>query len=215
MRMRKKPNLAQRMERCACLLEMDPYRLRGRWLEQYPFAGLQLELGCGKGRFTVETAKLMPDVLIAAVERVPDAMVVAMERAAEAELTNVRFLDTDAAMVTELFAEGEVDRIYINFPDPWPKKKQFKRRLTAAPLLDKYMNILSPEGEIWLKTDNRQLFDWSIERFEEGGWSLAEVTNDLHRDGAVGVMTDYEAKFYSQGIPINRLVARKGVHEVG
>ena len=210
--MRKKPNLIPRMERCSSLLEREPRAMKGRWLEKYPaFRELHLEIGCGKGRFTVDMAGENRETLFIAVEKVPDAMVVAMERAMERELTNVRFMDFDAAGLLDVFEDREVDRIYINFPDPWPKKKQFKRRLTAPSFLEMYARVLKTDGEIWFKTDNRPLFDWSLEQFESYGWSLEQVTNDLHAMGAVGVMTDYEAKFSQQGIPINRLVAKKAV----
>ncbi len=210
MRMRKKPNLIPRVERCSELLEREPEKLKGVWLENFSgFTALHLELGCGKGRFTVGMAEASPAVLFVAVERVLDAMVMAMERAKAAELQNVRFLDFDAAGCESIFAPGEVDRIYINFPDPWRKSRQFKRRLTAPTFLRIYEHILKPDGEIWFKTDNRPLFDWSVEQFTAEGWDLTEVTNDLHADGAGGCMTDYEAKFREQGVPINRLVARK------
>ena len=212
MRMRKKPNLIPRMERCSSLLEREPRAMKGRWLEKYPaFRELHLEIGCGKGRFTVDMAGENRETLFIAVEKVPDAMVVAMERAMERELTNVRFMDFDAVGLLDVFEDREVDRIYINFPDPWPKKKQFKRRLTAPSFLEMYARVLKTDGEIWFKTDNRPLFDWSLEQFESCGWSIEQVTNDLHAMGAVGVMTDYEAKFSQQGIPINRLVAKKAV----
>lgn len=210
MRMRKKPNLIPRMEACSALLITEPQALKGRWREAYPgFDGLHVELGCGKGRFTVDTARANGNIFLAAVERVPDAMVMAMERAKAAEVENVRFLDFDAANLLEIFAPGEVDRLYINFPDPWKKSRQAKRRLTAPSFLAKYAEVLKPGGEIWFKTDNRPLFDWSVEQFTENGWVLSEVTNDLHKDGVTGVMTDYEAKFHAEGVPINRLVARK------
>ena len=210
MRMRKKPNLVPRMERAAAVLEREPERLRGRWLEAYPgHTRLYLELGCGKGSFTVASAQAEPEALFAAVERVPDAMVVAMERALDLGLTNVRFLDFDAARLPELFGEGEADRIYINFCDPWPKKKQHKRRLTAPAFLALYRRVLKPGGEIWFKTDNRELFDWSEEQFLVCGWALSQVTRDLHGSGPQGIMTDYEKKFYGEGKPICRLVAIK------
>lgn len=210
MRMRKKPNLIPRMEQCAAVLESAPEERRGRWLSDFPaFSQLHLELGCGKGRFTAEMAAQHPDILFAAVEKVPDAMVVAMERVCARELGNVRFLDRDAANLLEMFAPGEVSRIYINFPDPWPKKKQFKRRLTAPSFQKLYAEVLVPGGEIWFKTDNLPLFEWSVEELRTGGWELREVTNDLHGQGISGVMTDYEAKFHAQGVKINRLVAVK------
>ena len=208
--MRKKPNLIPRMEQCAAVLESAPEERRGRWLSDFPaFSQLHLELGCGKGRFTAEMAAQHPDILFAAVEKVPDAMVVAMERVCARELGNVRFLDRDAANLLEMFAPGEVSRIYINFPDPWPKKKQFKRRLTAPSFQRLYAEVLVPGGEIWFKTDNLPLFEWSVEELRAGGWELREVTNDLHGQGISGVMTDYEAKFHAQGVKINRLVAVK------
>ena len=219
-RMRKKPNLQPRMERCASVLETAPEQHRGRWLDdmsrltgrERPFSELHIELGCGKGRFTAGMAEENPDVLFVAIEKVPDAMVVAMERVCASELDNVRFLDRDAAQLGEFFAEGEARRIYINFPDPWPKKKQFKRRLTAPSFQKLCAAALAPGGEIWFKTDNSPLFEWSVELLAAGGWELREVTRDLHENGPVGVMTDYEAKFHAQGVKINRLVAVKGEH---
>lgn len=208
MRMRKKPNLIPRMERASAVLVREPMQYKGRWMAENPgFKTLHLELGCGKGGFTVQTAQNEPETLLVAVEKVPDAMVVAMERAVEAKLTNVRFLDIDAVLLPELFEPGEVERIYINFCDPWPKKKQFKRRLTAPGFLDLYRQVLSEGGEIHFKTDNLPLFDWSVEQFEANGWNLREVTRNLHENGPVGVMTDYEKKFYGEGKPICRLVA--------
>lgn len=208
MRMRKKPNLMPRMERCAAVCETDPELLRGRWLEAVPgYFALHLELGCGKGRFTADMAEANPNVLFAAVERVPDAMVVGMERVFDRGLKNVRFLDRDAAALLEMFAPGEVSRIYINFPDPWRKARQFKRRLTAPSFLKIYAELLPRGGDVCFKTDNVPLFEWSLEQFAENGWQLSEVTRDLHGQGPVGVMTDYEAKFHEQGVHINRLVA--------
>jgi len=128
----------------------------------------------------------------------------------EAELPNVRFIDLDASRLAEIFAPGEISRIYINFPDPWPKSKQFKRRLTAPSFLRLYASLLPLGGEIHFKTDNLPLFDWSVEQLEANQWELRELTRDLHARGPVGVMTDYEAKFSAAGIPIKRVVAVRG-----
>lgn len=210
MRIRKKPNLIPRMERAAAVLETAPETHRGRWLADFPgFEALHLELGCGKGRFTADMAEENPAVLFAAVEKVPDAMVVAMERAFDRHLSNVRFMDRDAALLPELFGRDEVGRIYINFPDPWRKTRQFKRRLTAPSFLRLYAEALPLGGEIWFKTDNAPLFQWSLEQLEAEGWLMRELTEDLHAKGPVGVMTDYEAKFYAEGVRINRVVAIK------
>lgn len=120
MRMRKKKNLLPRMERCGAYQIKDPYERKGRWHDLMPEAKeIRVELGCGKGRFTADTAAQNPDIFLAAIEKVPDAMVVGMERVTERGLENVRFLDRDAANLLDMFAPGEVSRIYINFPDPW------------------------------------------------------------------------------------------------
>ena len=198
------------MEKCAALLISEPAENRGRWREALPgYDRLYVELGCGKGRFTAGTAEAIPDALLLAIEKVPDAMIVAMERVRGLGLPNVRFLDFDAARLPEIFDRGELDRIYINFCDPWPKSRDAKLRLTAPGFLRLYGDALRDGGEIHFKTDNTPLFDWSIGVFESEGWALSEVTHDLHAYGTVGVMTDYEAKFTAEGLAINRLVARR------
>ena len=198
------------MERCAALLIEEPALLRGRWLETFAgHEGLMLEIGCGKGRFTAETAAAMPETLYVALERVPDAMILAMERVKNAGLENVRFIDNDAKLAGEMFAPGEVSRLYINFCDPWPKSRDAKLRLTSPGFLRLYGDLLPVGGEIHFKTDNTPLFDWSVQQLLAEGWALSELTHDLHANGPVGVMTDYEAKFYEQGMKINRLVAAR------
>ncbi len=210
LRMRKRANLEARMERCAALLEEHPEGLRGRWLLRYPgYEKLFLEIGCGKGRFTAESAAMMPEVLYIALERVPDAMILAMERVKRAGLENVRFIDSDAKLADSLFAPGEVNRLYINFCDPWPKSRDAKLRLTSPGFLRLYGDLLPIGGEIHFKTDNTPLFDWSVEQMRQEGWDLSEVTHDLHENGTTGVLTDYEARFCEQGLKINRLVAKK------
>ena len=182
MRMRKKKNLIPRMERCSDYLIQDGFGLRGRWRETLmPAASeLRVELGCGKGRFTVETARLEPDVLFIAIEKVPDAMVMAMERAAALELKNVFFVVGDAALLDSYFAPEEADRIYINFCDPWPPKRQAKRRLTHRGFLALYRKALKMGGQIHFKTDNVPLFEFSLEEFPQAGYTLQQVTRNLH-----------------------------------
>ena len=208
MRMRKKKNLVPRMERCAALLVSDPYSLPGQWRTLKPNAReLRVELGCGKGGFTVGTAAAEPEVLLIAVEKVPDAMVVAMERCASEGLSNVFFVDANADQLPSFFQTGEVDRIYINFCDPWPTKRHAKRRLTHGNFLKLYRKVLKSDGQIHFKTDNAPLFEFSVEEIPQFGFTLSEVTRNLHEHGPAGVMTDYEAKFHELGTPINRLVA--------
>ena len=148
-----------------------------------------------------------PEVLLIAVEKVPDAMVVAMEKARDAGVHNVWFVDGDAALLPDMFAPGEIDRLYINFCDPWPRSNQKKRRLTHGNFLQLYRRVLLLGGEIHFKSDNDKLFEWSLEEIPRFGFRLSQVTRDLHAGGPVGVMTDYEAKFYQQGVTINRCVA--------
>ena len=211
MRMRKKKNLSSRMDACGALLVQDPAAEKGRWRARKPDAvRLRLELGCGKGRFTAETAAAHPSDLYVAVERVPDAMVIAMERCQALGLTNVFFIDGDAAALEQYFAPGEVDLIYINFCDPWPSVKHSRRRLTHEGFLRGYRRVLREGGQVHFKTDNRDLFEWSLFQFPKAGFTLSEVTRNLHEQGVQGVMTDYEEKFHALGTPINRCVGSMG-----
>ncbi len=210
MRMRKRSNLTARMERCAALRIDEPAALRGRWLEAFPQAEqIYVELGCGKGRFTADLAEGLERILLLAVERVPDAMILAMERVQSRGVDSVRFLDLDARELPNLFAPGEIQRLYINFCDPWPKSRDAKLRLTAPGFLRLYADALAPGGQIHFKTDNAPLFDWSAEQLRAEGWAISELTHDLHAAGPTGILTDYEARFLSQGMKINRLVAGK------
>ena len=207
--MRRKPNLKSRIERCASLLISEPTALRGRWLEEYPFNELHLELGCGKGRFTVETAKSSPDALLVGLEKIENVIVIALERAINDTIQNVRYIQDLADDLTDFFAPNEVSRIYLNFSDPWPSRKHAKRRLTSQGFLDLYKNVLRTGSEIHVKTDNLPLFEFSLEEFNSAGFNLIHSTHNLHKDGPVGVMTDYEAKFHEQGIKINQCIVRK------
>ena len=198
------------MERAAAVQIKTPEEYPGKWREAFSgYSALHLELGCGKGRFTADTAAANPDILLIAVEKVRDAMVVGMERAVDRGLTNVRFIDRDVTLLPEIFAPGEVDRIYLNFCDPWPKSRDAKHRLTAPGFLRLYADALPVGGQIHFKTDNLPLFVWSLEQFAGENWELSEVTNDLHAEGICGIMTDYEAKFHAEGVKFNRLVATR------
>ena len=205
MRMRKKPNVGPRMEACSPEWIRDPEQRKGSWRSLMPGAReLRVEVGCGKGKFTVETAAAEPDVLIIAIERVREALVMAMEKAMAAELKNVFFVSMDVAQIEEFFAPGEIDLLYINFCDPWPRSKNAKRRLTYHTFLEKYKKVIRPGGQIHFKTDNAKLFAWSLEEFAACGLTVRNVTDDLHADGPVGIMTGYEEKFYALGTPIHR-----------
>ena len=205
MRMRKMRNLEPRMAACAAYRIEDAAAHKGLWRNLKPgCTQLWVEVGCGKGKFTAETAAANPDVLLIAVERCREAVVVAMEKAKAMGLTNVFYIDMDVANMEEIFACAEIDRLFINFPDPWPRKKNAKRRLTHRSFLDKYCRVVKENGEIHFKTDNAPLFEFSVEEFAACGLEVKNLTRNLHENGIVGIMTGYEEKFHSLGTPINR-----------
>ena len=205
MRMRRMKNLDSRMEATSAYRIANPADYKGKWRALMQDAtSLWVEVGCGKGKFTAETAEANPNVLLIAVERCREAMVVAMEKARNMGLKNVFFIDMDVANMEEIFAPGEIDRLFINFPDPWPRKKNAKRRLTHRSFLDKYCRTVKIGGEIHFKTDNAPLFEYSVEEFAACGLQVNNLTRNLHENGIVGIMTGYEEKFHALGTPINR-----------
>lgn len=201
MRMRARNNLESRLEACAGFMT----DAEGAIALPGP---LHIEIGCGKGRFITETAALHPEISYVAVEKVSNVIVLAMEKARAAELSNLKFIRGDFAMIAPQLPEGSVDRIYLNFSDPWPKNGYAKRRLTHGAFLEQYKRILKNGGEIHFKTDNRGLFDFSLETFPENGFELKNVTFDLHNEMPEGnIMTEYEQRFSELGTPICRLEA--------
>lgn len=209
LRMRKKPNLAKRLEKCGVVMPASPEQLRGGWKEKFGYDKVYLEIGCGKGRFITETAKSLPDALFIGVEREQGALVMAMEKAINQEIKNICFLDIDAACLNEIFEKGEIDGIYLNFSDPWPRKKQAKRRLTHRGFLEKYDEALSSDGFIFFKTDNSKLFEFSLNEMAEYGLKLRNITFDLAASGMDNVVTEYESRFMEQGMNIYRVEAYK------
>ena len=211
MRMRRKKNLDIRMERCSDiwlkpeegLTTTDPYVTEAETLH--------LEIGCGKGGFIEELAKQNPTVRYLAVERFFNVLVMAMERTKTAELQNIRFLSVDAQKLTEILPKGCISRIYLNFSDPWPGKRQAKRRLTAPQMLELYKTLLAPNGEIFMKTDSEELFLYSTETLDAAGFRVQNVTFDLHQSvfNKENIMTEYEKNFTNLGKRIMRLEAVK------
>ena len=165
MRMRKKKNLDVRFAACADVMVFEPKQLRGKWRALFGNDNpLHLEIGCGKGRFAIGMAELHPDVNFIAVEREEGALIMAAERCEEHPLPNLRFVSFDAAELREVFAPAEVDRIYLNFSDPWPPNRQRKRRLTWRAYLEVYDEILRQQGDLCFKTDNQRFFEWSLHK---------------------------------------------------
>ena len=209
MRMRRKKNLVPRMEGCADIWEKNPALRKGLWLKDTSFADAHLEIGCGKGTFTTQTAEKFPNTRLIAIEREQNVLLLAMEKTKKLEISNILFIDGDARFLTDYFEKGELSRIYLNFSDPWPGPRHAKRRLTAPGFLEIYKEILADAGEIHLKTDNVPLFDYSLQTLEAAGFLLTEISRNLHEHAEVGIMTDYEAKFHGMGVPICRVVAIK------
>ena len=209
MRMRKKKNCAARLERCADIRITEPENNKGHWSEVFGNDNpIHIEIGCGKGAFVTGMAKMYPNVNFIAVEKVEDVIVMAMEKTISLGLNNIRFVSLDAERIEEFFEKGEIERIYLNFSDPWKKNKQAKRRLTHKNFLDKYKNILNNGDYILFKTDNRKLFEFSLNSFAQENFKLENITLDLHASGFEGnVITEYEQRFLDLGQPIYRLEA--------
>ena len=210
MRLRNIPGADEAIEQSEFCIK-NPKEHRGSWQEVFPSKQpLHIEIGMGKGRFLTALAKQNPEINYIGIERYDSVLVRALEkREQEEEIRNLFYLCEDAKNITELFAPEEVDRIYLNFSDPWPKDRHAKRRLTSTEFFARYHQILAKDGEIMFKTDNRILFDFSLEQVPLSGWQLKDVTFDLHHSEYMegNVMTEYEAKFSAKGNPIHRLVA--------
>lgn len=212
MRMRKKKHGAERIAACASLLIQCPTQPdqpavcpADLFTEARP---VHLEIGCGKGNFAVGMAARHPEWNFIAMERVADVACLALEKAQEAAADrpgdNLRFLIGNAEHLGEWMAPHSISRIYLNFSDPWPKKGYAKRRLTHRRFLELYRGLLVEGGELYLKTDNRGLFDFSLEEFEACGLTVLFSSRDFHKtpEAADNVMTEYEANFTAQGMPI-------------
>ena len=173
---------------------------------------IYIEIGMGKGRFLLNMAKEHPDINFVGIERYSSVLLRALEKYDTEEfkeLKNVRFVCMDARNVENVFARGEVSRIYLNFSDPWPKKRHARRRLTSKEFFARYDQVLAPEGQVEFKTDNQDLFQFSLEQADEAGWRVLMSTWDLHADPAMNqgnVMTEYEKKFSAKGNPICKMI---------
>lgn len=202
MRMRKKRHGAERIALCADFIVHEAS-------EMPPFP-CELEIGCGKGAFICECAKRHPSVDFVAMEKIPDVLLLAAEKVKGMQIPNVRFIVGDAKNLRDYFPEKSVNRIYLNFSDPWPKSGHYKRRLTYRGFLEIYREILTDGGEIVFKTDNRGLFDFSLGEFSASGFELRDMTYDLHNSPfcADNIETEYEKIFSEKGFSINRVVAK-------
>ena len=173
---------------------------------------IHIEIGMGKGQFLLTLAKKYPTINYIGIERYSSVLLRALEKLDSEEyegLTNIRFICMDAADISEVFEKGEVEKIYLNFSDPWPKDRHARRRLPSKEFLARYDQILVPDGKVEFKTDNRGLFNFALEQREIAGWNLDGCTFDLHHDENMNegnVMTEYEEKFSSMGNPIYKMI---------
>ena len=170
---------------------------------------IQIEIGMGKGRFIMQMAEEHPEINFIGIEKYSSVLLRAIQKMEQNELPNSRFIRMDAEDTTEVFEKGEVDKIFLNFSDPWPKDRHAKRRLPSKEFLKRYDEILKKDGVIEFKTDNRDLFDFAVEQLEPAGWKAEVITYDLHHDPVLcegNIMTEYEEKFSSIGNPICKYV---------
>jgi tRNA (guanine-N7-)-methyltransferase len=210
MRLRNKPWAGEYIESHPSIVEQDPEKWKGRWHDRFGSeAPLHIEVGTGKGRFLTEMAKMYPHINYIGVEKYESVLVTAVQRTVEENIPNIKFLQKDVSDLTDYFSPKELARVYINFTDPWPKKKHAKRRLTHEYFLTKYNRLLNYKGAIHFKTDNQGLFEYSIESMSKYGMAIENVSLDLHNSEIEGnVMTEYEEKFSNKGMRIFRLEAR-------
>lgn len=191
----------------------EPMAEKGRWHLIFGNENpIHIEIGMGKGQFIMKLAKKHPDINYIGIERYSSVLLRALQKMEIEPLPNIRFLCMDASIITEVFDKEEVAKIYLNFSDPWPKERHAKRRLTSRQFFERYDKILARNGVVEFKTDNDDLFAFSMEEVAEAGWTLDAHTFDLHHDPVLNegnVMTEYEEKFSSLGHPIHKLIARR------
>lgn len=191
----------------------EPELIKGKWQEEFGNENpIRLEIGMGKGRFLIELARRNPQINYIGIEKYSTVLLRAVQKMEQDPLPNIRLIRMDAEYITEVFSEGEIDRIYLNFSDPWPKDRHAARRLPSRQFLARYDKILKKDGTIEFKTDNTELFAFAEGEIEGSGWKLVQITHDLHADEEMrkdNVMTEYEERFSSMGNPIHKYIIRR------
>ena len=211
MRLRHIPGAERQIQESPYVIQ-NPEEKKGCWAEVFGNENpIHMEIGMGKGKFLMELAGKNPEINYIGVERYSTVLLKAVQKREELELSNICFLCVDAKRLGDIFKAGEVDKIYLNFSDPWPKDRHAKRRLTSPQFMEVYDQVLNRAGVVEFKTDNRQLFEYSLGSIPESGWKIEMQTLDLHHsEYAEGnVMTEYETKFAAEGKPICKLIASR------
>ena len=193
----------------------EPEKYKGCWNKEI-FENdrpIHIEIGMGKGRFITELASMNPDINYVGIEKYSSVLLRAIQKMEANELKNLVFIRMDAEYITDVFAEDEIDRIYLNFSDPWPKDRHAKRRLMSCNFLNRYTQIMKAGGVLEFKTDNRELFDFAVDEVKAAGWEILKLTYDLHNDEEMmkgNIMTEYEERFSAEGNPICKYIIRAG-----
>lgn len=210
MRVRFKPWAREKLQAHPEIIVQNPDDLKDKWHETFNNQNpIHLEVGAGKGQFIINTAKQNPDINFVSIELNESVLVIALEKVLEEEnITNLKFIASDGREVSSFFEQGEISQVYLNFSDPWPKKRHAKRRLTSPEFLTQYKSVIAQDGEIHFKTDNQVLFEYSLSSMSTYGMALDHVYLDLHNSEVEdNVMTEYEEKFSSKGQRIYKLIA--------
>lgn len=209
MRLRNKPWAKDYLNEQSQIVEADPAAWRGKWHNRFGNDNpIFVEVGTGKGKFVNELAQRNPDINVIGIELYESVIISGVEQAAEEPKPNLIFLQQNVNDILDFFAENELDRLYINFTDPWPKNRHEKRRLTHRGYLEKYEEVLKDQAEVHFKTDNQGLFEYSLEEMTQYGCSLKNISLNLHNSGMENnIMTEYEEKFSNKGMRIYRLEA--------
>jgi tRNA (guanine-N7-)-methyltransferase len=210
MRLRRKPGAPAKIAEYSQYIANTPEEWVGKWHERFKNSHpIHIEVGTGKGRFITEMAKSNPEINYIGIELQESVIVVALDKLIEEDLPNLQLLHVNGGSLTQYFAKEEVDQVYLNFSDPWPKSRHEKRRLTSSSFIKNYEEVLIPEGEIHFKTDNQGLFEYSLSSFSIYGMILERVWLNLHESDFEGnIMTEYEEKFSNRGQRIYRVVAK-------
>lgn len=188
----------------------NPQECRGNWHKVFKSNNpIHIEIGMGKGRFIMDLARQNPNINYVGIEKFSSVLIRGVQKQEADSLPNLYFIRMDAEEIVTVFAAGEVERIYLNFSDPWPKDRHAKRRLPSREFLRRYGEILIPDGIVEFKTDNHDLFQFALEELEPAGWKIVQMTEDLHNDAQMmqgNVMTEYEERFSSKGNPIYKYI---------
>lgn len=211
MRLRHIPGAEEEIAKSPYVVQ-QPQEQKGTWNQLFGNNNpVEIEVGMGKGKFLMELAQKNPDINYIGIERYSSVLLKALQKREDLDISNICFMCVDAKTLADIFEEGEVDRIYLNFSDPWPKDRHAKRRLTSPEFMAVYDKILKKDGVVEFKTDNRGLFEYSLESIPEAGWKIMAHTFDLHHSQMAegNVMTEYETRFSQAGNPICKLIASR------